>query len=172
MRQNEVSMALTGRLFIVFFAFLAACLAAGITVIMGEWFRGMLPRTNIDNRALDVALWFIFTMIMVGGFTCLPAIIVVAITEAFKIRNALTYAVAGGLFGLASYLLLMPLNFDTLPFFSQDMAVVVSAGVVAGLVYWTIAGRNAGAWRKPPPPPSEPPRMPSQSPTRPALPSS
>ena len=26
---------------------------------------------------------------------------------------------------------------------------MTGAGIVAGLVYWTIAGRNAGAWREP-----------------------
>ena len=26
---------------------------------------------------------------------------------------------------------------------------MTGAGIVAGLIYWMIAGRNAGAWRKP-----------------------
>ena len=30
---------------------------------------------------------------------------------------------------------------------------MTGAGIVAGLVYWMIAGRNAGAWREPPRPP-------------------
>ena len=29
---------------------------------------------------------------------------------------------------------------------------MTGAGIVAGLVYWMIAGRNAGAWREPPRP--------------------
>jgi len=32
------------------------------------------------------------------------------------------------------------------------------------MIYWVIAGRNAGAWRVPLPPPRLPPPMPSQSP--------
>jgi len=34
---------------------------------------------------------------------------------------------------------------------------------VAGLIYWMIAGRSAGAWREPRPPLRPPPPLPSQS---------
>lgn len=151
-------MTLIKRLFVILFAFMAACLGAGIAVVMGEWFRGIAVEIY-QRKAIDVVLWFISTMIGVGLVTPLPAMIVVGFTEAFKIRGALTYAVAGGLVGFACYLLLMPLTSDTLPFFSQDMPVVASAGVVAGLVYWMVAGRNAGAWRERQPGVSMPKRL-------------
>ena len=39
---------------------------------------------------------------------------------------------------------------------------MTGAGIVAGLVYWMIAGRNAGAWRTPPRRPlPQPPPVPS-----------
>ena len=41
---------------------------------------------------------------------------------------------------------------------------MTGAGIVAGLVYWMIAGRNAGAWREPPRPLRPPPPLPSHSP--------
>jgi len=40
---------------------------------------------------------------------------------------------------------------------------MTGAGIVAGLVYWMIAGRNAGAWRAPPRRPPPPPPLPSAS---------
>src|SRR5205085_1008438 len=79
----------------------------------------------------------------------LPAMIVAAITEAFSIRGALTYAVGGGLVGLACYLGLVPFDPDTLRFegiVRRHLEIMTGAGIVAGLVYWMIAGRYAGAW--------------------------
>ena len=81
--------------------------------------------------------------------------IVVAITEAFYIRGALAYAVGGGLVGLACYLGLVPFDPETLRFegiVRRHLEIMTGAGIVAGLVYWMIAGRNAGAWREPPRP--------------------
>jgi hypothetical protein len=93
--------------------------------------------------------------------------IVVAITEAFHIRGALTYAVGGGLVGLACYLGLVPFDPATLHFdgiVRRHLEIMTGAGIVAGLVYWMIAGRNAGAWREPPPQRRALPPLPSHSP--------
>src|SRR5882724_8897045 len=123
-------MALIGRLFVIFFAFLAACLAAGMIVV---------------------------------GAVLFPAMIVALVTEAFSIRGALTYAIGGGLVGLACYLGLVPFDTETLRFegiVRRHLEIMTGAGIVGGLVYWMIAGRNAGAWREPrrlaPPPPPMP----------------
>jgi hypothetical protein len=94
--------------------------------------------------------------------------IIAAITEAFYIRGALTYAVGGGLVGLACYLGLVPFDPDTLRFegiVRRHLEIMTGAGIVAGLVYWMVAGRNAGAWREPPrrPPTPPPPPLPSAS---------
>jgi hypothetical protein len=91
--------------------------------------------------------------------------IVVAITEAFYIRSALAYAVGGGVVGLACYLGLVPFDPATLRFdgiIRRHLEIMTGAGIVAGLVYWMIAGRNAGAWRQvrhvpSPAPPHTPP---------------
>ena len=77
---------------------------------------------------------------------------VVAIAEAFYIRGALTYAVGGGVVGLACYLGLVPFDPATMRFdgiVRRHVEVMTGAGIVAGLIYWVIAGRRAGAWRTP-----------------------
>jgi hypothetical protein len=44
----------------------------------------------------------------------------------------------------------------------RHLEIMTGAGIVAGLVYWMIAGRNAGAWRTPPRRPlPQPPPVPS-----------
>jgi len=159
--------ALIGRLFVIFFGFLAACLVAGMIVVGAVLFPDFsdLGSGPVDEGAWDIALGFGF--IFVSGFALLPAMLVAAITEAFYIRGALTYAVGGGLIGLACYLGLVPFDPETLRFegiVQRHLEIMTGAGIVAGLVYWMIAGRNAGAWREPrrrlPPPPP----LPSASP--------
>jgi hypothetical protein len=96
----------------------------------------------------------------------LPAMIVALITEAFSIRSVLAYAIGGALVGVAGYLSLVPFDTDTLRFegiVRRHLEIMTGAGIVAGLVYWMVAGRNAGAWRSPPRRPPPPPPLPSAS---------
>src|ERR1700722_8705073 len=157
-------MALIGRLFVILFGFLAACLVAGMIVVGAVLFPELSEFADgpIDQGALNIVwgLGFIF----ISGFALLPAMLLAAITEAFYIRGALSYAIAGGLIGLACYLGLVPFDPATLTFdgiVRRHLEILTGAGIVAGLVYWMIAGRNAGAWRKPrrrlPPLPSQTP---------------
>src|SRR5690349_12398422 len=155
------------RLFVIFFAFLAACLAAGMIVVCAVLFPELsdLGSGPVDQGALNIVLGFGF--IFVSGFALLPAMIVALITETFSIRGALTYAIGGGLVGLACYLGLVPFDTETLRFegiVRRHLEIMTGAGIVAGLVYWMIAGRNAGAWREPRRPRQLPPPMPSGSP--------
>jgi hypothetical protein len=164
-------MALIGRLFIILIGFLAAALAAGMIIIGAVMFPEFsdLGSGPVDPGALNIVLGF--GLIFISGFALLPAMIVVAITEAFYIRGALTYAVGGGIVGLACYLGLVPFDTETLRFegiVRRHLEIMTGAGIVAGLVYWMIAGHNAGAWREPPRPLRPPPPLPSHSPTPPA----
>jgi hypothetical protein len=160
-------MALIGRLFVILFGFLAACLVAGMIVIGAVLFPELsdLGTGPIDPGALNIALGFGF--IFVSGFALLPAMIVAAITEAFYIRGALTYAAGGGVVGLLCYLGLVPFDPATLRFegiVRRHLEIMTGAGIVSGLVYWMVAGRNAGAWRVPRRPLPTPPPLPSHSP--------
>jgi hypothetical protein len=159
-------MALIGRLFVILFGFLAACLVAGMIVVGAVLYPEFsdLATGPIDQSALNVVLGFGF--IFISGFALLPALIVVLITEAFHVRGVLTYAVGGALVGAACYLGLIPFNPDTLHFegiVRRHLEIMTGAGIVAGLVYWMIAGRTAGAWREPPRPLRPPPPLPSHS---------
>jgi len=161
-------MALIGRLFVILFGFLAACLVAGMIVVGAV----LVPEFSdfgtgqIDQSAFNIVLGLGF--IIISGFALVPAMIVVAITEAFYVRSALTYAAGGALAGLACYLGLVPFDPATLQFegiVRRHLEIMTGAGIVAGMTYWMIAGRNAGAWREPPRPLRRPPPpLPSHSP--------
>ena len=153
-------MALIGRLIVILFGFLAACLVAGIIVAGAVLFPDLsdIGTAPIDQGAFDIVVGFSF--IFISGFALLPAMIIAVITEAFNIRSVLAYSVGGGFVGLACYLGLVPFDPDTLRFegiVRRHLEIMTGAGIVAGVIYWMIAGRNAGAWRLPPPP------LPSQS---------
>jgi hypothetical protein len=160
-------MALIGRFIVICFGFLAACLVAGMIVVAAVMFPEFsdLGAGPADQGVFEILVGFGF--IFISGFALLPAAIIALITEAFSIRSMLAYAIGGALVGLACYLSLVPFDTDTLRFdgiVRRHMEIMTGAGIVAGLVYWMIAGRTAGAWRDPPrrlPPP--PPPLPSQS---------
>jgi hypothetical protein len=159
-------MALIGRLFVILFGFLASCLVAGMIVVGAVLYPELsdFGTGPIDQNAVNVVLGFGF--IFLSGFALLPALIVVLITEAFYVRGVLTYAVGGAIVGAACYLGLVPFDPTTLQFdgvVRRHLEIMTGAGIVAGLVYWLIAGRTAGAWREPPRPLPPPPPLPAHS---------
>lgn len=105
-----------------------------------------------------------FGFIFISGFALLPAAIIALVTEAFSIRSVLAYAIGGALVGAACYLSLVPFDTESWRFdgiVRRHMEIMTGAGIVAGLMYWVIAGRTAGSWREPPSRP--PPPLPSGS---------
>lgn len=158
-------MALIGRLIVIAFGFLAACLVAGMVIVAAIMFPEFsdLGSGPVDQGAIDIILGFGF--IFISGFALLPALIIALVTEAFYIRSALAYAVGGALVGLACYLGLVPFDPETLRFegiVRRHLEIMTGAGIVAGIVYWMVAGRTAGAWREQPRRRPPPPPMPSQ----------
>lgn len=159
-------MTLLGRLFVVFLGFLAACLAAGMIIVGALLFPEFseLGAGPVDQGAFDILLGFGF--VVVSGFALVPAMIIVAITEAFYVRSVLAYAVGGGVVGLLFYFGLVPFDTETMRFegiVRRHLEIMTGAGIAAGLVYWLIAGRAAGAWRQPRSTPAPPPPLPSAS---------
>jgi hypothetical protein len=160
-------MSLIGRIFVILFAFLAACLVAGMIVVGAVLYPEFsnLDSGMIDQDAINVVLGFGF--IFLSGFALLPALVVVLITEALHVRRVLAYAIGGAIVGAACYLGLVPFDPQTMRFdgiVRRHLEIMTGAGIVAGLVYWMIAGRTAGAWRGPPLPSRPPPSLPSQAP--------
>jgi hypothetical protein len=157
-------MAVIGRLFAIFFGFLAACFVAGAVVLYAIFFPELsdVSSIDVDQGAINLILGFGF--ILVSGFALLPALIIALVTEAFSIRHILAYAVAGGIAGLCCYLAFIPFDTVNMTFngiVRRHLEVMVGAGILGGVIYWMIAGRNAGAWRSPSPDASPaPPPMP------------
>jgi hypothetical protein len=143
-------MALIGRILIILVAFFAASLAAGIvlvfSIVFPEWGSG---RFGFDEGSFAVVATIGF--VVIGSFGFLPALVIALVTEALNVRSALIYATGGAMLGALSYLGIANFDPETMTMVGgvrREVEIMAGAGIVAGLVYWLIAGRNAGAWRE------------------------
>lgn len=156
-------MALIGHLFAIAFGLLVASLVAGGIVafaLLFPEFSDFNPNT-FDMGAINTLVAFGF--IFVSGFALWPAVVIVLITEVFNIRSLLVYAIGGGIVGAACYLGLTPFDTDTMQFngiVRRHLEIMTGAGILAGVIYWMIAGRTAGLWRRPRRAVSVPPQLP------------
>jgi hypothetical protein len=142
--------AVIGRLFFVFFAYVLACIAASAVFTFGT----LNPHWQ-DVVALGLppaAVWAIVVVgaPIIGAAAFVPAAAIVAVTESFAWRSVLLYAAVGGALALAlSYGLDMPGDIgDPATYFVHEREVLAAAGIAGGLVYWLLAGRRAGAWKR------------------------
>lgn len=148
-------MALIGRLIVIVFAIIMATLAAGIAIAIGvlgpQWhaFSG-----DFAERA-DFWVAVFFATSFTGAVGLLPAVILIALAEAFKVRSLLTHlAVGAALMALGYYAsgLAPPAYEESIdhppPPIPRGVEISAAAGAVFGLSYWLIAGRNAGRWRE------------------------
>ena len=144
-------MSLIGRIFVIFFALIAAIIVAGIVLSIGivapEW-----PWLDSDpmERVMFFAVSF-FATSYVGATAFVPALLLILLAEIARLRSVLYYGVAGAVVGLASYFgsdieLRLENTTDVAPA-GNPLQLAAAAGIVGGLAYWLIAGRNAGRWR-------------------------
>lgn len=141
---------LLGRLIVIAFGFFLASLAAALTATAGlDRAYGFTTATG-DPFGDFVTVWVLSVLVSamaISQFSLALAGIVIVVTESFALRSWLYYAAAGAVMGV---LALVTLETEHGRAMSSRMAdfealIFVAAGLVAGLVYWLIAGRNAGA---------------------------
>jgi hypothetical protein len=137
--------ALIARIFVVIFAFLAGCVAAAAVLTGGFLLRDWNDLMGAAGIPGNTAVLIALSAVIISGFGLIPAMLLIAIAEGFRLRSVLFYGFAGGAVGLILYL-----GSDDLYRAEQairDSEVFAAAGIAAGLTYWALAGRNAGAWR-------------------------
>ena len=146
-------MSLFGRIIMILCALILAIMAAGITLAIGivapDW-------AGIDSDPVERLSFFIvsfFATSFVGAVAIMPAALLIVISEAARLRSLLFYGVGGALVGLASYygsdISVRLENTTDVPPVANALQLAAAAGIIGGLVYWVVAGRNAGRWREP-----------------------
>ncbi|MEQ8655865.1 MAG: hypothetical protein RIC24_00990 [Hyphomicrobiales bacterium] len=122
-------------------AFLFAVLAAGLVGTFA------LYRGLEGDEAYQAFYWgtAILAVFAVAHTAFVPSAIVVLITELFRLRGVVVFALFGALIGL--YCAVEALG-PQVHFSDQRVLIAAAAGIVGGFVYWFIAGRTAGAYRE------------------------
>ncbi|WP_414472699.1 hypothetical protein [Microvirga sp. M2] len=125
----------------------------GETLFVGLWnlvdavFSSEDPGPIVAEAMLGVGR-IMFTLLV------LPPLVIAVIGEALKIRSLVWYAVATGVFTASVPWILRGAARVANPAELHVSAILGLTGAVAGLVYWAIAGRDAGGRGAPPPPPT------------------
>ena len=82
---------------------------------------------------------------LAGGFSFIPALILIILAEARGYQSPLFYCLAGVLIGLGAAGASLPFSDgQSVPESSLWIAAIAGAGIVGSFVYWLLAGRNAG----------------------------
>ncbi|HET9714770.1 MAG TPA: hypothetical protein VFP60_01170 [Pseudolabrys sp.] len=145
-------MSLFGRIIVICFALIVSMMAAGITLALGivapDW-------AGVDSDPFERVTFFVvsfFATSFVGAVAVVPAVVAIVIAEVARMRSFLYYGVGGALVGLASYfgsdISVRLENTTDMPPVSNALQLAAAAGIIGGLVYWLLAGRNAGRWRE------------------------
>jgi hypothetical protein len=144
-------MSLFGRIIAIIFGLLIAIVVAGVTLAIGivapDW-------AGADSDPFERVMFFVvsfFATSFVGAVAMLPAALVIAISEVLRMRSFIYYSVGGVLVALASYYgsdisMQLENTTDVTPV-ANALQLAAAAGILGGLAYWLIAGRNAGRWR-------------------------
>jgi hypothetical protein len=145
-------MSLFGRILVVIFGLLVAVIVAGITlaagIVLPDW-------ATMDSDPIERFIFFFvafFATSLVVVFGLLPAALVIAVLEVLRMRSFIYYGVGGALVALASYYgsdisVQLENTTDVAPV-ANALQLAAAAGILGGLAYWLIAGRNAGRWRE------------------------
>jgi hypothetical protein len=127
---------------IILAGYLAAATAAFI--IPAYFFFFGFPDNINPSDLPDAIRGVALMMLVVGGSLLVPTLFVIAICEALRIRNMFAYLTLGAVLAvLTIYALGLSSAGDLL-----NHRIALGTGVVAGFIYWWIAGRTAGAWRE------------------------
>jgi hypothetical protein len=141
------------RIFVILFALLIAILAAGFALAAGVMVPDFVTVTTdpVEHFAFFAAQFFATGF--VGYVAFVPALVLITIAETFDIRSIFYYAIGGAAIGLFAYygsdMSVALENSTDMPPVSFGLQLVAAAGIIGGFVYWLIAGRTAGRWKKP-----------------------
>jgi hypothetical protein len=140
-----------------------AILAVVLFVTAANWnrFTSLIAAEQGSDKEFFVALvfvggWVMFIAAISAAAMLTPAALGAAIAEVFAIRSWIFHVANGGISAWIGLSTMVEMR-KPADFYSEPI-VVVGAGIVAGFVYWAIAGWTAGFWKPvfAPPPQSQP----------------
>lgn len=151
------------RFVVITLGFAAAALAASAflhLLFLGaqDWSADQVPAVLAGSLIFSVP----FVALFIAYFALLPAAVVIVMAELLGRRDWLTYALGGGLVGLAVAAFFWqaarpiaggtefdPAAADPILADPAFAAMLIGGGITGGLAHWLVAGRSAGSWRPP-----------------------
>lgn len=137
-----------GSLFRVLFAYVAACLVAGLVQVL--FVSSPAEIANIDSSMLAEKLaglaWLVLLVATQSAFFAAAfALVAIAIAEWQGVRNWVFYALTGIAIAFAGFLVLH-MGEGPSHTFLHDYALraFLTTGLSAGFTYWLAGGRSAG----------------------------
>ncbi len=132
--------------------FIAACLAAGIAKVLFVFpptDLAALPANAFSDRIADVVVYALLAATHSAIFAAAFVLIASIIGEWFAVRNFAYYAAVGIAIALLGVMAQFESEVTGQPTILNAYALTafITAGFVAGLAYWLIAGRKAGSGR-------------------------
>jgi hypothetical protein len=135
------------RIPVIILAALCASVGAAAVItaaaILPAWSALMLD--VLDQGAIGAPFGFLALFFSFAAL--LPALVVIVLAETLAIRSVLFYAFAGGAVSCLLYVRTNDWNtlaFSVDGFARREIEIMAAAGIVAGFIYWAVAGRNAG----------------------------
>ncbi len=128
-----------------------AILAAVLFVVAANWNRfSAVIEANRGGEEFVVALflfgsWVMFIAAISAAAMLTPAALGAAVAEVFAIRSWIFHVANGGISAWVGLNTMVEMR-KPADFYSEPI-IVVGAGIVAGFVYWAIAGWSAGFWK-------------------------
>lgn len=132
--------------------FIAACLTAGVAKVLFVFpptDLAALPANAFSDRLADVVVYALLAATHSAIFAAAFVLIASIIGEWFAVRNFAYYAAVGIAIALLGVMAQFESEVAGQPTILNAYALTafITAGFVAGLAYWLIAGRKAGGGR-------------------------
>lgn len=132
--------------------FLLACLAAGLVkvlFVMTPVELVSVPSSAFPDKATDLGLLALLTATHTAIFAATFALVATGIAEWLSIRAPLYYLTSGAAIALLGFFAQYSSEVGGQPTIlnTYAMTAYLAAGLIAGFVYWVLAGRYAGYTR-------------------------
>lgn len=125
-----------------FCAALASGLFASVLLIGASDFEDLAP--YVFDGPIYVIVFVSGTFFAYQAFV--PAFLAIMLAEFIRLRDWLYYALGGGAVAAAA----LAVGWERVDFPAESdlfpIAIAIACGMVGGLVYWLVAGRQAGSW--------------------------
>lgn len=153
--QGNNRMSIIGRILVIVFALLVSTIAMGMALAVGlhetQWHA---VSQDVGESLTVLGIFFVGTA-FTASIGLLPMLLLVIVSEAFRVRSLLITMAAGALLILGAYYgngLAHPRYEESIdgppPLIPREAQAAAAAGAIGGFVYWLIAGRNAGRRRE------------------------